>query len=275
MQAASAVAKGDLQQRVPADSSIRELHGLGEAFNHMTAKLQQSNQTRNAFIADVTHELRTPLTVINGTIETLEDGAFDDVAGRGPLLLSMKHETGRLIRLVNDLLVLTRAEAGALNLQPENVDLIELDHIRCKKLATLSAPRRVTLHVEPQEQTIIRGDADRLSQVLDNLLGNAIRHAPEGTTITVKIQHSEGGVSCTVSDHGPGIPPQHLPLIFERFYRVDTSRNRHSGGSGLGLAIVKSLVLAHGGRVTANSIADQGAAIGFWLPTVENCHLPD
>ena len=272
VQAASAVAKGDLQQRVPADSSIRELHGLGEAFNHMTAKLQQSNQTRNAFIADVTHELRTPLTVINGTIETLEDGAFDDVAGRGPLLLSMKHETERLIRLVNDLLVLTRAEAGALNLQPENIELVELTYSRCEKLSTLAAPRKVTLQVEAHGQTIIRGDADRLSQVLDNLLDNAIRHAPQDSTVTVTLRPEEDGVSCTISDRGPGIPDRHLPYIFERFYRVDTSRNRLSGGSGLGLAIVKSLVLAHGGRVIAKSVADQGATIGFWLPTADNCH---
>ena len=173
--AASAVAGGDLDQRVPTDSNIRELHSLGEAFNDMTANLRQSDQAKNAFIADVTHELRTPLTVINGTIETLEDGALDDIEGRGPLLESMQAETKRLIRLVNDLLVLTRADAGALNLKLESVNLGELARARCEHLSALAEPRQVVLNVDGLEQARVRGDADRLTQVLDNLLDNAIR----------------------------------------------------------------------------------------------------
>ena len=271
--AASAVAEGDLSQRVPTDSDIRELHSLGQAFNNMTANLRQSDQTKNAFIADVTHELRTPLTVINGTIETLEDGALDDIEGRGPLLVSMQRETNRLIRLVNDLLVLTRADAGALNLTIERIDLVELARSRCENLATLAAPRRVMLDVEAQDQAIVRGDADRLSQVLDNLLDNAIRHAPEGSTVTVTIKREGSEILCAVDDRGPGIPAGHLPFIFERFYRVDTSRSRHTGGSGLGLAIVHSLVSAHKGHIAIDSVEGQGTTITFWLPADENCHL--
>jgi two-component system OmpR family sensor kinase len=271
--AASAVAEGDLSQRVPADNDILELHSLGEAFNNMTSNLLQSDQAKKAFVADVTHELRTPLTVINGTIETLEDGALDDVEGRGPLLASMQHETNRLIRLVNDLLVLTRAEAGALNLNIESIDLVELTRARCESLSTLAAPRRVVLEVQAQGQARVRGDADRLSQVLDNLLNNAIRHAPEGSTVTVNVRREENEILCAVSDRGSGIPAQHLPLIFERFYRVDTSRARHTGGSGLGLAIVHSLVSAQGGRITIDSVEGQGTTITFWLPADENCHL--
>lgn len=270
--AASAVAEGDLDQQVPANSDIRELHALGEAFNHMTANLRQSNQAKNAFVADVTHELRTPLTVINGTIETLEDGALDDLEGRGPLLASMGRETSRLIRLVNDLLVLTRADAGALNLTIENIDLVELAHTRCERLSTLAAPKQVALEVEAQEQAIAKGDVDRLSQVLDNLLDNAIRYAPENSAITVTIEREKDEIRCTVSDQGPGIPAQHLPFIFERFYRVDTSRSRNTGGTGLGLAIVHSLVSAHGGRITVDSLEGQGTTITFWLPVDENCH---
>ena len=270
--AASAVAGGDLNQRVPTDSDIQELHNLGEAFNHMTASLRQSDQAKKVFIADVTHELRTPLTVINGTIETLEDGALDDVEGRGPLLASMQRETDRLIRLVNDLLVLTRAEAGALNLKKDCIDLGELARVRCENLSALAAPRRVALNVDVHEQAEVWGDADRLSQVLDNLLDNAIRYAPDDSTVTVTL-HLEGDeIYCAVSDQGPGIPEQHLPLIFDRFYRVEPSRDRHSGGSGLGLAIVRSLVTAQGGRVTAESAEGQGTTITFWLPAAENCH---
>ena len=268
--AAGAVAKGDLNQQVPTDSDIHELHSLGEGFNHMTTSLRQSEQAKNAFVADVTHELRTPLTVINGTIETLEDGAIDDLEGRGPLLKSMQAETRRLIRLVNDLLVLTRADAGALNLNIECVDLGDLVPARCDNLSVLGAQRRVTIKVEVRGQAKVWGDADRLTQVVDNLLDNAIRHAPEESAVTVVVQQEEREVQCSVNDQGPGIPAQHLPFIFERFYRVDTSRNRHTGGSGLGLAIVRSLVLAQGGRVTAESVEGQGTMITFWLPADEN-----
>jgi signal transduction histidine kinase len=268
--AADAVADGDLSQQVPADKDIRELHSLGEGFNNMTASLRRSEEAKNAFVADVTHELRTPLTVINGTIETLEDGAIDDHEGRGPLLKSMQAETKRLIRLVNDLLVLTRADAGALNLKLESIDLGELVRVRCDSLSTLAAPRRVKITADIGEQAEVWGDADRLTQVLDNLLDNAIRHAPEGSSVTVMIQREGAKICCAVHNQGAGIPSQQLPLIFERFYRVDTSRNRHSGGSGLGLAIVRSLVLAQSGHITADSLEGQGTTITFWLPADEN-----
>ncbi len=268
--AAGAVAGGDLDQRVPVDDNIHELHGLGEAFNHMTASLRQSNRAKDAFIADVTHELRTPLTVINGTIETLEDGAIDDLEGRGPLLTSMHAETRRLIRLVNDLLVLTRADAGALNLMPESIDLGELTRGRCENLSALAAPRRVTINIEVGKQVRVRADADRLTQVLDNLLDNAIRHAPDESIVTVSIQREGNEVRCAVSDQGVGIPAQHLPFIFERFYRVDSSRNRHTGGSGLGLAIVHSLLAAQNGRIVTESKEGRGTTFIFWLPAAEN-----
>ena len=268
--AAGEVARGDLDQHVPVDSDIREIHSLGEAFNHMTTNLRQSDRAKNAFIADVTHELRTPLTVINGTIETLEDGAIDDLEGRGRLLKSMAAETRRLIRLVNDLLVLTRADAGALNLKLENIDLGKLAQARCERLARLAEPRQINLNLAARGQVRVWGDADRLTQVLDNLLENAIRHAPDRSTVSVTIQREGNEMCCAISDHCTGIPSQHLPLIFERFYRVDTSRDRHSGGSGLGLAIVKSLVKAQGGRITAYSIEGQGTTMTFWLPVDEN-----
>ena len=264
--AAEAVAAGNLDQQVPAGSSIRELDSLGQTFNAMTTSLRQSEQARNAFIADVTHELRTPLTVIKGTIETLEDGALDDTEGRGPLLSSMQRETDRLIRLVNELLVLARADVGALKLDLQPLDLAELARSRCETLAPLARARGVDLRVEAGEQPEVQGDADRLAQVLGNLLDNAIRHAPEGSAVTVSIREERGEVRCAVSDRGQGISAEHLPLIFERFYRADTSRNRHTGGTGLGLAIVRALVLAHDGRVTAESVEGEGTTIIFWLP---------
>lgn len=264
--AAGRVAEGDLAQRVPAGSKIRELQGLGEAFNHMTERLQQSDRLKNAFIADVTHELRTPLTVINGTIETLEDGALDDLEGRGPLLASMQRETRRLIRLVNDLLVLARAEAGALNLSLTEIDLEALARERCANLHAVAETRQISLRVLVQQPASACGDADRVVQVLDNLLDNALRHAPAGSMVTVSLRPDGNEVRCTVRDQGAGIPAEHLPFIFERFYRAESARKRHSSGTGLGLSIVRSLVLAQGGRVHAESTEGEGAAISFWLP---------
>lgn len=269
--AANAVASGNLEQKVPVDTNIRELHILGQAFNDMTDNLRHSELAKNAFIADVTHELRTPLTVIKGTVETLEDGALDDPEARGPMLTAMHQETDRLIRLVNDLLVLARADAGVLNLKIQSIDLVALVQSRISSLSVLAAPHGVKLAVEAEDSLRICGDVDRLSQVLDNLLDNAIRYAPVGTIVKIAVRRDVGEVQCSVIDQGPGISAQHLPFIFERFYRVEPSRKRLTGGSGLGLAIVHSLVLAQGGRVNAHSIEGQGTMISFWLPSDENC----
>jgi signal transduction histidine kinase len=279
-EAAHAVAAGDLSQTVPEDPSISELTVLGRAFNSMTSSLLQADQTKTAFISDVSHELRTPLTVIKGTIETLEDGAMDDHAGRGSLLAAMSRETERLIRLVNDLLVLTRADAGALNLQLGPLDLVELARARCDHLARAASQRPVRLSVSTSWQpdnpdisqnagssdlTVI-ADADRLAQVLDNLLDNAIRYSPVNSQVQVSIYREADQIACRVADSGSGIPAKHLPFIFERFYRVDPARGREQGGTGLGLAIVRSLVQAQAGHVSAESIEGQGTSVTFWLP---------
>ncbi|MBN2549517.1 MAG: HAMP domain-containing protein [Anaerolineales bacterium] len=278
-QAAHAVASGNLNQVAPEDRSISELAVLGRAFNTMTTSLRQSDQAKKAFIADVTHELRTPLTVIQGTIETLEDGALDDLQARGPFLASMSVETERLIRLVNDLLVLTRADAGVLNLQPGRLDLLEFARARGEHFAPLASQRNIQIKITAEPSSgekqpapggfAVSADPDRLAQVLDNLLDNALRYSPEHGEIIVSLKRKDDRVICRVSDAGPGIPADHLPLIFERFYRADPSRNRDKGGSGLGLAIVRSLVVAHGGGVSASSVEGQGTAVTFWLPAAQ------
>jgi two-component system, OmpR family, sensor histidine kinase BaeS len=270
--AAQAVSAGDLNQNAPVDGEISELGILGQAFNEMTASLRQSDQAKNAFIADVTHELRTPLTVIKGTVETLSDGAIDDLEARGPFLDSMARETERLIRLVNDLLVLTRADAGALNLRREALDLGELARSRCHQMEPLAGRRPVRFEVETSAthtyDCFVLADPDRIAQVLDNLLSNALRYSPAGGVIRVTIEQEGEMLACRVSDCGRGISAQHLPLIFERFYRAEPARERSQGGSGLGLAIVRSLVSAQGGRVAASSVEGQGTTISFWLPAV-------
>lgn len=265
--ATQSLGTGEFTQLVPEQTEIRELDNLGTAFNHMAASLLQSEQSKNAFIADVTHELRTPLTVIKGTIETLEDGALDDPEGRGPLLTAMQQETDRLIRLVNDLLILTRADAGTLNLNMHLFDLAELARSRCKLLQVLADQRRIHLGVTTIGGDFqVRGDSDRLAQVLDNLLENAIRFSPDEGTVSVSLQYSGEEICCAVTDQGIGIAQQHLTRIFERFYRAEPSRDRKTGGAGLGLAIAQALINAHGGRIWAESEPGQGTTITFTIP---------
>jgi signal transduction histidine kinase len=266
--ASSRIANGDLNACASIDSGIKELHELGRTFDSMAESLRRSDAAKKAFIADVTHELRTPLTVIKGTIETLEDGALDDRRGRGPLLASMQRETDRLIRLVNELLVLARADAGQLGLALSPVDLGSLARGRCENLAALAARSGVDLKVDDRADgnTHALADIDRLSQVLDNLLDNAIRHSPKDTTVAVTVAEADGRVECSVRDRGPGIPAEHLPRIFERFYRVESSRERTRGGAGLGLAIARALVHAQGGEIDAESVEGGGTRITFRLP---------
>jgi signal transduction histidine kinase len=279
--AATSISAGNLHQRVETKGEISELQRLGQAFNDMTENLRQSDAAKKAFIADVTHELRTPLTVIKGTIETLEDGALDDVEGRGPLLAAMQRETERLIRLVNELLVLTRADAGALQINTQPLDLVELVKSRCIVFSSWAARKNVSVGITerrrgavatltPQPSKVL-ADKDRISQVIDNLLDNAIRYSPDQSTITITIEQKNDSVECSIGDQGTGIAAEHIPFLFERFYRVDTSRSRNSnegGGTGLGLAIAKALVQAQGGNIRAESIEGKGTTISFCLPTI-------
>ncbi len=267
--AAGAVSQGCLDQQVPAHSSIRELATLGQSFNQMTESLQRSDELKNAFIADVTHELRTPLTVLKGTVETLEDGALDDREGRTKLLGSMKRETERLIRLVNQLLVLARMDAGALMLDLRELDLEDLVRERAANLTPLAAQKQVGITIQGQGKHLpkIIADRSRTAQVIDNLLDNALRYAPPGSEVTVQLEVQQGWITCSIEDTGPGITSAELPKIFDRFYRVEPSRDRTSGGSGLGLSIAKALVEAQGGTIHASSQVGKGTRLTFKMPS--------
>ncbi|MCX6059592.1 MAG: ATP-binding protein [Chloroflexi bacterium] len=273
---AAAVSLGDLNQTVSINTDILEFQSVSLTFNEMTENLRQSDEAKKAFIADVTHELRTPLTVIKGTIETLEDGALDDLEGRGSLLVSMMRETDRLIHMVNELLVLTRADAGSLQLKIQDVDLVELARARCENISLLAARRKVEFKIVSASQSLhVHADPDRISQVIDNLLSNAIRHSPENSVIVFSVNLKEDGIECSVSDSGAGIPAKHLPFIFDRFYRVESSRDRISGGTGLGLAIVRAIITAHGGKIFAQSIEGAGTTITFWLTEQSDIQLTE
>jgi len=268
-QAAAMVSRGDLDQQVPVQDGVRELANLGDSFNLMTASLRKSEKAKTNFIADVTHELRTPLTVIRGTVETLEDGGLDDIRSRQGMLASMSRETNRLIQLVNQLLVLTRSDAGALSLQIEPVDLEELARERSALMEALAKHKGVSFNLKAAGPALVMADRSRTAQVLDNLLDNALRYAPAGSSISLSLEDQTDSVRCSVKDSGVGIPADDLPHIFDRFFRVDKARDRESGGAGLGLAIAKSLIEAQGGKLQAFSEIDQGSELAFWLPRAD------
>ncbi len=259
------MAEGHYGERVPAGGRD-ELGQLAGSFNTMAEKLEQVEAMRRRLIGDVAHELRTPLTAIKGSMEGLVDGVlpatpetFEQVAA----------EAERLNRLVDDLQELSRVESGAFTLDLAPVSLPELAETARKRLAAPYAAKGVSLTLDlPAALPPVRGDTDRLLQVLTNLLSNALQYTPAGGSVVLSAEAAGREMLIRVADTGIGIPPEHLPHIFDRFYRVDKSRSRQSGGgSGIGLTICKHLVEAHGGRIWAQSPGEgQGSTFMFTLP---------
>jgi signal transduction histidine kinase len=268
IEAAGAVARGKLDQQVPV-SSRDELGRLSQVFNDMTARLRAARQMQVDFVANVSHELRTPLTAVKGTVETLRDGAVDDPQVRDRFLATVETETDRLIRLVNDLLLLSRADSEALNLQLSEVKLAELIPQTIEKLLPEAEKGEIEVRVEVQvDCPAAWADRDRLEQVLFNLLDNAIKYSPPGATVTASASHdpSESRILIKIRDQGVGIPAAELPYIGQRFYRADRARSRSRGGSGLGLAIAQALVEAQGGELWLESRESEFTEATFTLP---------
>jgi two-component system OmpR family sensor kinase len=265
--AAGAVARGDLDQQVPVRSAD-ELGHLSGAFNEMTSRLRAARQMQVDFVANVSHELRTPLTSIKGLVETLRDGAVDDPQVRDRFLETVEDETDRLIRLVNDLLILSRADSEALNLQRQPVDIPQLAQATVERMVPQAEARGMGLRLEAEARVpLALADPDRVDQVLVNLLDNAIKYSRPGSTATVRVDSRQRQeVRVQVHDQGIGIQAGELVRIGERFYRADRARSRAEGGSGLGLAIAKALVQAHGGRLWLESEEGQGTLVSFTLP---------
>jgi two-component system OmpR family sensor kinase len=264
---AGAVAQGQFDQQVPVRSRD-EIGRLSRAFNDMTARLRAARQMQTDFVADVSHELRTPLTSIKGMVETLRDGAIDDAEVRDRFLETAENETNRLIRLVNDLLLLSRVDSEALNLQRQSRDLLQLVQATVERLTPQAEARQLVLKVETDSGIpLVWVDADRVQQVLVNLLDNAIKYSRPGDTVTLKVAAGPGhSARVQVCDQGLGIPAEDLPHVGQRFYRADKARSRAGGGSGLGLAIAQSLVQAHGGRLWLESREGEGTVVSFTLP---------
>jgi signal transduction histidine kinase len=261
--ATRALADGDLEQTVPVRSQD-ELGELAESFNLMSTKLAQSVNLRRQMTADIAHELRTPISVILGHTEAMNDGVLPPSEETYDII---RDEALRLERMVDDLRTLSRADAGELifNVCPTPVQGL-LDQA-IKAYRPHASKKDINLHLESHlDLPEVNIDPDRMAQVLSNILSNALRYTPEGGVITLSTKQTVREVEIRVHDTGPGIEPEELPNIFDRFYRVDKSRQRDSGGSGLGLAIAKSIVEGHGGRIWAESEQGEGTTIVIALP---------
>ncbi|MBN2005544.1 MAG: HAMP domain-containing protein [Anaerolineae bacterium] len=262
--AAQNIAAGDLAQRVP-DAGVTELSEMATAFNTMAARLEEQQMLRRQVMADIAHELRTPLSVLQIDLESLEDGLVeptDEVVG------GLQAEVAHLNRLVEDLRTLSLADAGELYVEMQPLDLVELAREVAARVQGAARERGIALTMTaPDVPLPVLGDSQRLAQVLLNLLSNALRHTPDGGSITVTVVRRDAEAQIAVADTGEGIPAKDLPYVFERFYRVDPARARENGGSGLGLAISRSLVAAHNGRLWVESVEGKGSTFTLALPS--------
>ena len=234
---------------------------------HDITELRRLERVRRDFVANVSHEFKTPLTAIQGFAETLLSGALDDKANRTHFVEIIREHARRLARLTDDLLKLSRIEAGRLELEIRPIRVEALVN-GCIETARLNAKARgLEIHVDLQQNApAVRGDGAQLGEVLQNLLDNALQYTPSGGQIEVKARSNGHDVTFTVIDTGIGIPESDLERIFERFYRVDAARSREAGGTGLGLAIARHIVEAHGGRIWVESAIGQGSRFHFSIP---------
>ena len=262
--AARDIGEQDLSRRVTVTGSD-EIQALAHAFNDMAAKLERAETTRRNLLSDVAHEIRSPLTIIQGNLRAMLDDVYPlDKAEVARLYDQTRH----LTRMVEDLHILAQAEAHQLPLNMNDIALVPLVQSAVEFFRPTADSQQVTLRLEILgKHPHVMADAARLTQVLHNLLNNALRHTPEGGQITVQVEQTHTAVEITVQDTGDGIDPDSLEQIFGRFYRADPARRRDWGGTGLGLALVKAIVEAHGGTVTAVSNgANTGSRFTISLP---------
>jgi heavy metal sensor kinase len=252
------ISQHNLSERLPVVRSGDELERLAVALNHMLSRLQESIQGSKQFVADASHELRTPLTVMRGELESLvQNGELARETRES--LGSVLEDVERLREIVDSLFALSRLDAGEAPAQWRRFDLAALAATTAEQMALLAEDKRISVECEAREAVTVEGDPARLKQVIVNLLDNAIKYTPNGGRVRLSVRREGGSALLEVADDGVGIPPEALPHVFKRFYRVDVSRSREQGGAGLGLAIVKSICTAHGAEVEVFSAPGQGS----------------
>src|SRR5262245_35094220 len=265
-QAARRMETGDYSQRVVTDSRD-EVGRLAEAFNRMSAELNGLEMLRRELVANVSHELKTPISALRAHLENLLDGVEEP---NPETLQVMLVQSERLGRLVDELLDLSRLESGDVPLDRERVELAPLvGQVISEIEVARPEPGASVSNEVPADLPPVFADRERVHQVLFNLLDNAARLTPRGGRVTVTASRRERSVHVAVADTGPGISPEDLPRVFERFFRVDASRSRDDGGTGIGLAIARSVVEAHGGRIWAESEPGRGSTFTFELPVAQ------
>jgi signal transduction histidine kinase len=263
MTAQSIVRAEDLSRRVPVPEPADELQRLSITVNELLARLEGLFMTQRRFVADVSHELRTPLAAMQGNLDVLSRGAARDPQLLEESLRDMRSEVNRLIRMVNDLLLLAQSEAG-IQIRRELVEIDTLILEVHRELRPLAG--QVVLRIGHEDQVQILGDRDRIKQALLNLTVNALQHTPAGGSVTLNLRADAQSAYLSVTDTGVGIDPANRPFIFERFYRADRSRSRVAGGAGLGLAIVKWIAEVHGGQISVVSELGVGSTFTLQLP---------
>jgi signal transduction histidine kinase len=262
-QAARRLERGDLSQRVPIQGRD-ELGKLAYAFNAMADGLQNQERLRRNMVSDIAHELRTPLTNLRGYIEALQDGL---VLPNADTLDSLHEEVLLLSRLINDLQELSLAEAGQLRLHQQRLEIPTVVEAAISSFKWVAQEKEIALQIASfSTLPAVFADPERVAQIVRNLLHNALTHTPAGGEVSLQLAHKRHEVEVAVYNSGEAIDPQHLPHLFDRFYRADKSRTRSTGGSGLGLAIVKALVEMQHGRVWVESRPGQGTTFFFTLP---------
>lgn len=262
--AAQALGQSDLSQRVTVHGA-RELRAVGLRFNEMAEQLEKEELLRRNLLADVAHELRHPLHILRGSLQAILDGVYPLSQAEIAHLLDQTHH---LNQLVEDLHALAQAEARQLPLQRRPTDMAVLTKEVAAAFNALAAAKEIDLRVELLGAIpTLAVDAARLRQALNNLLGNALRYTPSGGRVMVRVEQTAGELHISVADSGAGIAAEHLPYVFDRFYRADAARSRDRAGTGLGLAIVRAIVEAHGGRASADSPGrGQGSIFNLYLP---------
>jgi heavy metal sensor kinase len=270
---AETMSEADLGKRLTLDSPYQEFRRLTQAFNSVMDRFQRSGKSQLSFCDIAAHEMQTPLTVLQGNLEVALLKARTPEEYREALINNLE-QVGRLITLTRSLLTLAKFTSGKppvhlvpLALEPMIQEMVD-------ELTLLADDRRITLSFESQSVPPVLGDAQWLKQALINLLDNALHYTPSGGGVTVRLQEVGGGVAVAVEDTGHGIEPEHLPHLFERFYRTDWARAKDSGGTGLGLPIVKEIAEAHGGTISVTSQVDKGSVFTLRLPVPTHQTIP-